>query len=125
MVGGRCASGAGTSSGPAASSAANGFGPVVGQPVRAVPPRPRARQPGQAGGRAAAEGEHVEAVAGAEDRVRLGARAVQDAVAGAHRVRAPVLPAEALAAEDVEELLLVGVDVDRHRALARRRSGSG
>ena len=54
---------------------------------------------------------------------------------GAHGVGAPVLPAEALAVEDVEELLVVGVDVDRHRALARgdpvaaepgaRRAGRG
>ena len=33
-------------------------------------------------------------------------------------VDAPVLPAEALAAEDDEQLLLVGVDVDGHRSLA-------
>ena len=51
--------------------------------------------------------------------MRLGAGAVQDAVADAHGVRAPVLPAEALAVEDVEELLLVGVHVDRHGALPR------
>jgi hypothetical protein len=43
---------------------------------------------------------------------------VQDAVAGPHGVRAPVLPADARAVEDVEELVLVGVHVDRHRALA-------
>ena len=69
--------------------------------------------------RAAAEGEHVEAVAGAEDGVRLGPGAVQDAVAGAHGVGAPVLPADALAVQDVEQLLLVGVHVRRHGALAR------
>ena len=61
------------------------IGPVVGQPVRSVPPRPRARQPGHAGGRAAAEREHVEARAGAEDRVRLGL--ADDA--GCSRPRAP------------------------------------
>ena len=118
MVGGRRASSAGTSSGPAASSAANGSGPSWGSQcgpfhharARGSQVRP-VREP-------ATEREHVEATAGAEDRVRLGAWAVQDAVARAHRVRAPVLPADPLAVEDVEELLLVGVHVDRHRALA-------
>jgi hypothetical protein len=96
------------------------IGAVGREPARLQPPRLRARQPGDAGVRAAAVGEHVEPVAGAGDRVRLGARQMQHAVARPYAVGVPVLPAEALAGEDVEQLLLVAVHVHRHRALARR-----
>ena len=41
--------------------------------------------------------------------MRLGARPVQNAVAGADHVRAPVLPAEGRARQHVDELLLVAV----------------
>ena len=91
---------------------------VGGQPARRQPPGAGARQPRHPGVRAAAEHQHVEPGAGAGDRVRLGARAVQDAVPRADRVGAPVLPAQAVAGEHVEQLLLVTVDVDRHRVLA-------
>ena len=67
MVGGRSRLGLGHLERAGGLLGVERVGPVVGQPVRAVPPRPRARQPGQAGVRAAAEGEHVEAVAAAED----------------------------------------------------------
>src|SRR5689334_10971319 len=44
---------------------------------------------------------------------------MDDAVARPHLVRLPVLPRDARAAEDEEDLLLVELDVDGRRALAR------
>ena len=85
IVGGRPGSGAGSSSGPAATSRANGSGPSSGSQCGLSHIAPGARQPGRAGVRAAAVGEHVEPVARAGDRVRLGSRQVQDAVARADR----------------------------------------
>ena len=68
---------------------------------------------------AAGERQHVETHVAGDDRVRLGARAVDDAVAGRHGVGPAVLPAQPDAAEHVKELLLIGVDVHRHRPLTR------
>jgi hypothetical protein len=105
---------------PGSRLAREGVGTVERQPAGIEPHRAGAWQPGRAGVRAAAIPEHVETRSRPGDRVRLGARQVQDAVACAHRVGASVLPAEALTGEHVEELLLVTVHVDGHRALAGR-----
>jgi hypothetical protein len=108
---------------------------VDGDAVRAAPHDPGARQPGQPGVRALREGEHVQAAVAAEDRVRLGADAVHDAVARPDAEGPAVLPAQPRAGQHVEDLLLVAVHVHGHRPLARaepvaaqagaRRAGRG
>src|SRR5205823_2761112 len=67
--------------------------------------------------RALAEREHVEPVRPPDQRVRLLPDPVDDAVARPDLVRLPVLPGETRAAEDVEDLLLVELDVDGRAAL--------
>src|SRR5947209_1828880 len=97
MFDGRVDSGSGSSSSPARASSRNGLGPSLGSQRGPI---------------------HREFLPARDDRVRFGARAVADAVAGGDAMRPAVLPAEADATKHVEELLLVGVDVHRHGALA-------
>jgi hypothetical protein len=60
---------------------------------------------------APAEREHVEPVVAAEDRVRLVEVLVDDAVAGPDLVRLLVHPCQSGAAQHVEDLLRLAVDV--------------
>src|SRR5439155_7941696 len=68
---------------------------------------------------ARAEGEHVEAVVTAAERVCLVEVLVDDAVARPDLVRLLVHPRDARAAEDVEDLLGLAVHMGRRRNLAR------
>jgi hypothetical protein len=70
-------------------------------------------------GEARAKGEHIEVFERVQ-RVLGPARLVEDAIAGADLVRSAVLPREAAAREDVEELLAAAVRVCRRRPPAGR-----
>src|SRR5579859_6853221 len=90
---------------------------------------PRARRPGHAHARQpragaalarVAEDEHVEPVVAGLERVRLSGLPVDDAVAGTDGIGLVVLDREAGARQDVERLLVVGMDVERRREEPRR-----
>ena len=88
------------------------------RPRREDPGDVPARQVGDLQRNAHAVDEDVEPVVAGPQRVRPGARRMDDAVAGPDLVDLPVLPGEAGAAEDVDDLLLGALDVRRRRPLA-------
>src|SRR5207248_1610099 len=89
-------------------------GPPPPEPADAGP-----RERGEFDPDALSEHEHVEPLVTGSERVRLGARPVDEAVAGADLVDVSVLPRQAGSAEHIEDLLLGAVHVRGRRPLAR------
>ena len=110
--------GSGTSSSPASASRSHGWRFRRLSPSRPCEERPP-REVGRGRVRPLAEGEHVEAAWPCNQRVVLLGDTVDDRVARMHLVRLAVLPRQAAASEDVEDLLLVELDMDRRGTSAR------
>src|SRR6266550_8915852 len=89
------------------------------------PHRAAARQLARIKVLARAERDHVEAVVTGADRVRLVRALVDDAVALADLVRVVVEQRQSRAAEDIEDLLGITVDMRRRRLFARLELDAG
>src|SRR5919197_1561341 len=83
-----------------------------------MPHDARARQVAHLGVGPHAEREHIEALVAGDERVRLLAREMDEAVTGTDLVRLALLPRQPGAAEDPEDLLLFALRVNRRRAFA-------
>ena len=93
---------------------------VERDPARPAPHHPGPGEVGDARVAAACERQQLEPGVPGQEGMRLAVGPVHDRVSRAHGAGAAALPAQPPAAENVEDLLLVSVDVHGHLPRARR-----